>query len=296
MAKFLKNMSDRSNFSPKLTADGSFTFFSNEFNEDFHSHFGAKQEAIAKFVEPCQIAQKAAKSDRLCLLDICYGLGYNTAAALAVIWQTNPKCFVEWIGLEINPQISLQAIDRQLLNEYPSPIPKLLKQLTTTDRLETSQFLGTLLVGDARIKIQKVLDRNFIADAIFLDPFSPPKCPQLWTVEFLNLVAKCLKPTGIIATYSCAASVRKALSLSGLKLSSSFGLGRPAPGTVASYLDLTPLSPRELEHLSTRAAIPYRDPTLQDCAASIIERRQTEQQSSNLEPTKRWKKRWLTNN
>ena len=286
-------MSEGSNFSPKLTADGSFTFFSNEFDEDFHSHFGAKQEAIAKFVEPCQIAEKAARSDRLHLLDICYGLGYNTAAALATIWQVNPKCVVEWIGLEINPEISLQAIDRQFLNDYPQPIPKLLKQLSQTYQLETSQFIAQLLLKDARISIQKVLDRNFIADAIFLDPFSPPKCPQLWTVEFLAIVAKCLKPTGILATYSCAASVRKALSMSGLKLSSSFGLGRLAPGTLASFLELTPLSQRELEHLSTRAAVPYRDSTLKDSANSIRQRRQTEQHSSNLEPTSHWKKRWF---
>ena len=286
-------MFDRSQFLPKLTADGSFTFFSEEFDEAFHSHFGAKQEAIAKYVEPCQIAEKAAVCDRLTLLDICYGLGYNTAAALTKIWQVNPQCVVEWVGLEINPQVPIQAIDRQLLNDYPQPILKLLKQIAFSHQLETSQLKARLLCQDGRITIQQLRDRKFQADAIFLDPFSPPKCPQLWTVEFLAIVAQCLKPTGILATYSCSASVRKALILAGLKLSSSFGLGRPAPGTVASFQNTTPLSQREIEHLSTRAAIPYRDPTLKDSVDSIIQRRQIEQKNSHLEPTSHWKKRWL---
>ena len=286
-------MSPRNKFSPKLTADGSFTFFSDEFDEDFHSYFGAKQEAQTKFVEPCQIAQKAKRSARFRLLDICYGLGYNTAAALATICQVNPKCIVESIALEINPEVPLQAVDRQLLKDYPPPIPKLLKQLAFTHQVQTSQFSAQLLLGDARTTVQEVLKRNFQADAIFLDPFSPPKCPQLWTVEFLTIVAKCLKPTGILAAYSCSASVRKALSISGLKLASSFGLGRRSPGTIAAFQPLMPLSQKELEHLSTRAAVPYRDPTLQDSAVSIRQRRQKEQHLSNLEPTTHWKKRWL---
>lgn len=289
-------MSARDKFPPQLTADGSFTFFSVEFQEAYHSHFGAKQEAEVKFIKPCKIAEIAAKSNYLRLLDVCYGLGYNTAAALAAIWQINPQCFVESIALEIDSQIPRQAVDRQLLNDYPQPVPQLLAKLAATYQVRSSQLRARLLLGDARITIEEVLKCNFQADAIFLDPFSPPKCPQLWSVEFLSIVTKCLQPTtGRLATYSCAASVRKALSLSGLKFGSTSALGRRSPGTVASFtdLDLSPLSQQELEHLSTRAAIPYRDPFLQDSAAIIHQRRRSEQDSSNLEPTTHWKKRWL---
>ncbi len=36
-------MLDTDNFIPQQTQDGSFTFFSQEFNQAFHSHYGAKQ-------------------------------------------------------------------------------------------------------------------------------------------------------------------------------------------------------------------------------------------------------------
>ncbi len=99
-------MTNLENFTPKLTADGSLTFVSQEFGESFHSHHGAMQESFCKFVEPTQLAT-AAQKPVLRLLDVCYGLGYNTAAALQTIWAANPSCFVEVIGLEAMPEIRL---------------------------------------------------------------------------------------------------------------------------------------------------------------------------------------------
>ncbi|MGK7871972.1 MAG: tRNA (5-methylaminomethyl-2-thiouridine)(34)-methyltransferase MnmD [Xenococcaceae cyanobacterium] len=299
-------MQDSGEFTPQPTADGSFTFFSTEFGEAFHSHYGARQEAQEKFVEPCQLAKKAQgvagtsnkNNDQpthlLRLLDICYGLGYNSAAALATIWAINPRCHVELIGLELDRAVPCQAIAHQLLEQWPQPIPQLLGELADAHQVQTPQFQAQLLIGDARKTIQQIHSSGFQADGIFLDPFSPPKCPQLWTVEFLRLVAQCLKPAGRLATYSCAASVRTALRLAGLKVGSTIGVGRRSPGTVASFTSdyLLPLSQQEQEHLHTRAAIPYRDPQLKDSADIILQRRQTEQRASSLEPTSHWKKRW----
>jgi tRNA U34 5-methylaminomethyl-2-thiouridine-forming methyltransferase MnmC len=282
-------------FTPKLTADGSFTFFSSQFSENFHSQSGAKEEAKKKFVASCLLEQKAKTSRSLKLLDICYGLGYNSAEALATIWTVNPNCRVELIGLELDWQVPRQAIEYQLLSQWEQPIPKLLARLAQKQQVETSRFEASLKIADARTSMQSLSTTNFQADAIFLDPFSPPRCPQLWTVEFIALLGQCLKPTGRLATYSCAASVRTALLLAGLEIGSSNSVGRRSPGTIASFIgqDLPPLSKQEKEHLQTRAAIPYRDPQLQDPAEIILERRAIEQKSSSLELTSAWKKRWL---
>ena len=87
-------------FTPQQTQDGSFTLFSTEFNEAFHSHYGAKQESLLKFAVPTRLPI-LAETGFVRLLDVCYGLGYNTAAALQTIWQVNPRCHVEVIGLEV---------------------------------------------------------------------------------------------------------------------------------------------------------------------------------------------------
>ncbi len=297
-------MNHEQKFIPQLTKDGSYTFFSEEFQENYHSYYGAKQEAEIKFVQPTQIRNLARNHSSIRILDICYGLGYNSAAAIEAIWQINPQCHVELIGLEISAEVPQQAISNKLLSLWQEPIPQLLSTLGTKSQVTTSLLQGALLLGDARKTIQQLCQQNWQADAIFLDPFSPPKCPQLWTVEFIAKVAHCLKPKGKLATYSCAAAVRTALSLAGLNFSSTRGMGGKSPGTVASFgehqelylkenLIFMPLSPQEKEHLHTRAAIPYRDIYLRDSAEVIRKNRRKEQEVSSLESTSQWKKRWI---
>jgi tRNA U34 5-methylaminomethyl-2-thiouridine-forming methyltransferase MnmC len=279
-----------SNFVKKITEDGSITFFSLDFQETFHSQHGAKEEAIKKFSQPCQLDQKALSQNQIKILDICYGLGYNSAAALEIIWNSNPQCYVELIALEFDQNVPQQAV--KYLQEWSKPIPELLENLAFNYQIKSDYCQAELLIGDARKTIQNL--QQFQADVIFLDPFSPPKCPQLWTGEFLNLVAKCLNRKGQLVTYSCAASIRSALQNSGLFIGSTPSVGRRSPGTLASYNQegLLPLSQQELEHLQTKAAIPYRDPTLQDTASVILERRRQEQEQSLLESTSKWKKRF----
>ncbi|MGC9503383.1 tRNA (5-methylaminomethyl-2-thiouridine)(34)-methyltransferase MnmD [Baaleninema sp.] len=284
-------------FAPQPTADGSRTFYSEEFGEFFHSHHGAKQEAESKFVRSTFLHEQARKPV-IHLLDICYGLGYNTAAALETIWRENPYCQVVWMGLESDATVASAAITHHLLDDWSNDVQWRLAEIARHQEFEDTYFRGKLWLGDARDTILKVRESGFGADAIFLDPFSPPNCPQLWTVEFLRYVADCLKPTGYLATYSCAASVRSALLEAGLKIGSTSPMGRKTPGTVASWSDrkLPPLSQREWEHLQTRAAVPYRDPTLSDVPETIRNRRHGEQETSDREPTTQWKKRWKSSN
>lgn len=280
-------------FTLEATGDGSFTFFSAEFGESFHSHFGARQEAEYKFVRPVKLRSKAHQPI-LRLLDVCYGLGYNTASALTAIWEVNPDCQVEWIGLELDPDVPKAAIASGLLDCWPDEIKALLTELSNYQYFKNDKISASMLMGDGRTTIQQVQKLGFQADAIFLDPFSPPNCPQLWTVEFLRLVSRCLKVDGHLATYSCAASVRGALRAAGLSIGSTPPVGRRSPGTVASFSasDLPKLCLKEEEHLLTKAAIPYRDPHLSDLPEAIVYRRLLEKQTSLLEPTSRWKKRW----
>ncbi len=284
-------------FTPKETKDGSYTFYSDEFQEAFHSSYGAKQEAENKYIKPCLIKEIASQRSTIRLLDICYGLGYNSAAAIEAIWAVNPQCFVELIGLEISPDVPQAAIKHQLLSQWRSPVPQLLTKLANTSRVRDNNLHGRLLLGDARQTIQSI-EPDWQADGIFLDPFSPPKCPQLWTVEFIELVAQRLTPTGRLATYSCAAAVRTALSLAGLHFGSIILGDSQSPGTIASfeYKNILELTPWEREHLQTSAAIPYRDADGQNSPVEIHFRRQQEQENSNFEPTSQWKKRWILSN
>ena len=277
------------------TADGSFTLFSEDFGEWFHSREGAYGEAFKTYVEATDLAT-LAQGPTLTILDVCYGLGYNTAAALAKIQQVNPQCRVTLVGLELDSRVPEKAVADHLNQGWPSDVQAYLTALANDGTLETETLQAQLRIGDARQQIQHLVAEKFQADVIFFDPFSPPHCPELWTVEFIQQVAHCLKPDGKLATYSCAAAVRTALQLAKLHIGPIAASGRRWPGTLAQFYGagLAPLSLQEQDHLTTRAAVPYRDPDLTDTPDSIRTRRSKEQESSTLKPTSFWRKRWLT--
>jgi len=254
---------------PQVTADGSFTFYSEEFQEAFHSRLGARDEAESKYVRWCRLRERATGTGPLRLLDVCYGLGYNSAAALAAIQAVNPACPVEIVALELDPTVPVAVVESPLLQDWPETVQPLLTALARQQPWREGDSWGELRIGDARDTIRTLAASDWRADAIFLDPFSPKHCPHLWTVEFLAQVARCLAPEGILVTYCRAAAVRAALQQAGLHLGSIPPLeGAPqhqwSMGTVARWQprDLPPLPLAEQEHLLTRAAVPYRDPTL----------------------------------
>jgi tRNA U34 5-methylaminomethyl-2-thiouridine-forming methyltransferase MnmC len=269
------------------TGDGSFTFYSPKFQATFHSVSGAWQEAEEKYVRPSGLLKA---SSPIKVLDICYGLGYNSAALLNTLWQERPETNVQLIALELELEVPRAAHQLGGLSHWPLA-EVALGALASHGVVKTERLSAQLLIGDARKTILNVPPHW--ADGIFLDPFSPECCPMLWSVEFLTLVAQRLQLTGTIVTYAASASVRTALKLAGLSVGPTPPVGRRTPGTIANWQGgLPPLSLQESEHLQTTAAIPFRDPTLEGDAETLHTRRTEEQKQSGLEPSSHWRKRW----
>jgi len=76
-------------FLPYMTNDYSTGLFDEDVNDIYHSAFGALSEAYEKFVEPLNINELLNNNDNLRVLDICYGIGYNTKALLNEICKKN---------------------------------------------------------------------------------------------------------------------------------------------------------------------------------------------------------------
>ncbi|MEL6778356.1 MAG: MnmC family methyltransferase [Cyanobacteria bacterium J06597_16] len=214
-----KNKLDSEVLTPVKTGDGSTTFYSSVFGEWYHNRQGAFNEAEKTYVESSQLAHRA-KAKTINILDICYGLGYNTAAALETVLAVNGQCQVDLKALEIDLAPSRCAIAQNLIQPYAPPVQQVLQDLATHCQSQQGNVSAQILLGDARQQIQPLIAQGWQADIIFLDPFSPPNCPQLWTLEFLQRVAQCLSDDGVLVTYSCAAAVRSALLLAGLKIGS----------------------------------------------------------------------------
>jgi tRNA U34 5-methylaminomethyl-2-thiouridine-forming methyltransferase MnmC len=88
----------------------------------------------------------------------------------------------------------------------------------------------TVIEGDARDTLPAW---DGLADAWFLDGFSPAKNPELWEASLMAEVAAHLKPGGTLATYTAAGHVRRALQDAGLEVARVPGFGRKRHMTCA---------------------------------------------------------------
>ena len=69
-------------FLPYMTNDFSVGLYSEETDDIYHSAHGAVNEAYDKFIKPLNLKKMLSQKDELKVLDICYGIGYNTKVLL----------------------------------------------------------------------------------------------------------------------------------------------------------------------------------------------------------------------
>ena len=281
-----------------ITEDGSISFRSEKFNENFHSKAGAYYETKNKFINPSRLKRFQNKS--INVLDICFGIGYNSALLFQnlIIESSN----LNWYGLELDKRPLNYALNEEKFKNLWDPkVIKILNSLDLKNLYKNDTFDCKLKVGDARKEILN-LPKEVNFDLIFLDGFSPQKCPEIWSYEFLSKLKNKIKNEGYLITYTSSAAVRKSLKNLGFNLYNIIPtLSKKnlwSNGTLATFDNqhnnpfIKKLSGMEIEHLNTKASIPYRDPTGEMLSKEILEIRQKEQLFSKLLDTNLWRKKW----
>lgn len=294
------------------TADGTVSCLDSETGELCHNSAGAYTEALINYAEPSGLIQKAGQTGDIRLLDACYGLGYNTWALFSeMIKRANCPFTLSVIAIEKNPEIlsflphvlahpSFDALKiktglrehniyyrtRQCNSDTKGvwdQEPEIVINVADGSRLELS-----FLIVDLR-EVLSGLEGDF--DAVFHDPFSPQKMPELWTVDIFRVYQRLLSVReGCLLTYSSAAAVRGGLIEAGFTVEKTTALGRKSGGTLGfasqSRLEASYgcLGEEEMAYIATRAGIPYRDPLLNEAREQILQRRTTEQEASDRLP------------
>jgi tRNA U34 5-methylaminomethyl-2-thiouridine-forming methyltransferase MnmC len=187
------------------TGDGTFTLFSEAFQEACHSPTGAKSETILHYVEGCKILSKINSHDPLVILEVGFGLGMGFETTLEKI-PTDKK--LHFISMEI---------DRDLLEWYRENHPEF--KLEWNENILSAKcdhFELTIIQGDARSALPAFLEKNPVRwHAIYQDAFSPKRNPFLWTKEWFNLLRTHSHEDVILSTYSASSSIRKSLHETG---------------------------------------------------------------------------------
>ncbi|MCF6171855.1 MAG: tRNA (5-methylaminomethyl-2-thiouridine)(34)-methyltransferase MnmD [Bacteroidales bacterium] len=198
---------------PILTSDGSHTLFHRETGEHYHSTFGAITESEHIFVR-AGLDALSSKIEQIELLEIGLGTGLN--ALLALRWAEKNKRRINYFAVEAFP-LKQEIISR----------------LNYTDRLDLNpeKFAAIHQPANKQIQITKYFFfeckatslqdvelpvKNF--DLVFFDAFSPDVQPGMWKDACFKKIAKAMKPGGILTTYSCKGTVKRALKTAGFQL------------------------------------------------------------------------------
>lgn len=197
-----------------LSDDGSYTAFSKEYNEHYHStKDGALHESLTKHVQP---ALKLKKSqEKIVILDICFGLGFNTLATIYYAQEHNLNSKIEIYSPELDSSLINSLSDFIYPKEFDN-YKHIILELIATNRYEDEKIKIELFLGDAREYIKKFENEMF--DIVYQDAFSPSVNPILWTQEYFRDISKSIKKDGILTTYSMAFKTRLALYENGFNV------------------------------------------------------------------------------
>lgn len=194
------------------TKDGSNTLYSEKYNQYFHDiKTGAILESLTKHVIPAFDYHKNSK--HLKILDICFGLGYNTLSTIYYILEND---------LDINIEIYSPEFDFELIKslenfEYPKEFQNILhiiKSLSNNLKYEDKNIKIELFIGDARKYIK---DLNNI-DIVYQDAFSSEVNKELWSVEYFKDIHKLCSKNAIITSYSVSTNIRLSMFKAGFEI------------------------------------------------------------------------------
>ncbi len=190
-----------------LSEDGSYTAYSKEYDEHYHStKDGALFESLVKHIEPTMRLKENQKEIKI--LDICFGLGFNTLATL----YYHKKYFLNSKLYIYSPELDSKLIESLVNFQYPKEFDQFLdiiESLVKYGVYDSELFHIEIFIGDAREYILKHHKNSF--DIVYQDAFSPSTNPILWTQEYFNDISNIIKNDGILSTYSIALATRLAL-------------------------------------------------------------------------------------
>lgn len=287
---------------------------SNGSSETMHTKHGAVEEAIKKFVEPSKLLDKGDVNvldicsglgyNAAACLEVLRQHPNKKGDSRRRIHIDMVEISKETLGASLlisspikSHEIIKTAVERELIHqnllkfkfqslEIPGNVS--IKIHCQDARKVVMRFLKEVESGNGSIPVNNQShfgceenkcsgdNSHGIYDAVFLDPFSPMKSPEIYSVEFFKALKVLMKGDGVILTYTSAAPVRTALLEAGFHVGEGPNFGGKN-GTIASPSiesidkDLSSLDERMIALTDT--GVPFRDPSLKDSGSEISEKR-----------------------
>lgn len=188
------------------TSDGTHTLYSKQFDQHYHSvKEGALNESLSKHVIPALTYHKNKKE--LTILDICFGIGYNSLATLYYVQQENLNIKVNIYSPEFDLDLLHSIKNFTFPKEFQSLTP-IIQEVSQNLYYEDEKCKIEIYNGDAREYLNILYNQNILFDIVYQDAFSSEVNRLLWTQEYFAQIKNILNDDAIITTYSIATPIR----------------------------------------------------------------------------------------
>lgn len=157
--------------------------------------------------------------------ELGFGTGLNLIATVMAWREASVPGTLHYTSFEAFPMAAEDMA--RALAAFPEVLAAAMPMLDqwaagqTTIRLP--DLAAEVVIGDAGVTLD---GWSGIADAWYLDGFSPAKNPELWSDDLMQCVAQHTKPDGTFATYTAAGHVRRSLATAGFAVERREGFGR----------------------------------------------------------------------
>ncbi len=186
------------------TKDGSNTLFSKLYNQHYHNpDDGAINEALSKHIIPAFTFHKNKKE--LVILDICFGIGYNTFSTIYYVIKNNIDVKLNIFSPELDGNLVKSLETFEFPKEFEN-IKHIIKSVAQTGKYEDKKIKIEVFIGDARDYIRNLEKNSF--DIVYQDAFSSDVNFELWTKEYFDDIYKLCNDTCILSSYAIATPIR----------------------------------------------------------------------------------------
>ncbi|MBQ0765236.1 MAG: tRNA (5-methylaminomethyl-2-thiouridine)(34)-methyltransferase MnmD [Sulfitobacter litoralis] len=196
---------------------------SSKFDDPYFSLDNGVEETQHVFIEGNDLANRFRDGFRIA--ELGFGTGLNFLVAWDAWERNGAKGTLHFTSFEAFPMSSEDmAQAHQSFPDFDGKRDGLLAAWSPEGgEMRFGDVVLTVVIGDAR---RAVPAWDGLADAWFLDGFSPAKNPELWEPDLLHDVARHTAPFGTAATYTAAGAVRRALESAGFAVERTTGYGR----------------------------------------------------------------------
>jgi len=186
------------------TADGSTTIYLPEWNEHYHSKFGAIQEAKHVFIKN---GLSLFEAKEVAILEIGFGTGLNTFITFLEARKSNQN--IDYVGVEAYPISDAEVTALNYVNELEATDDQLIfEKIHACPWNETVSLSPNFDLTKRKQFFESITDTNRF-DLIYFDAFGYRVQPELWSLAVFKIMFNALKTNGVLVTYAARGSIKR---------------------------------------------------------------------------------------